>query len=295
MNYKQKMKINFLLLLLINACIRVYAQDDVSTAKWMPQHVTVDGENTEWGSLNFYDDQTQLNFGIANDSSNIYLCFQTATDAAQTKLMRAGMKVTLSTKGKDKREASIMFPLPHNKQASAAAIPQDDSSTAEHAVFNKETFRQNYVAHHSTMQVSGFATLNGEVSIKDSAIQAAVNWDSASNFICEIAISKKEFFGKNYTAAEAMENIVLGVEVNGVPKSESSGENKNPVYKTGGTHGGEIKGEGAPAGVRTNGNGFNGGGRYHHPMENPMDNQGKISLSAKASFKQKFALSSGSK
>ncbi len=288
------MKISFLLLLLVYPGMYVCAQDDVSTAKWMLHPVIVDGRSNEWGSLNFYDDQTQLNFGIANDSNTIYLCFQTTTDPSQSKLTRAGMKVTLITKGKDKREATILFPLPQNKQVVSAVIPQDDSSAAVHGVFNKETFRQNYIAHHSTMHVSGFATVSGEVSTKDSLIQAAVNWDSASNFICEIAIAKKEFFGKNYIAKEAMESITLGVEVNALPKSESPGEGRNPVYKTGGTHGGEIKGEGRPDGMRTNGNGFNGGGKYQHPVTDPMTNENKISLSKKSSFKQKFVLSSGS-
>ena len=288
------MKNNFFLLLLINAWLHVSAQTDVSTARWMSKPVIINGGNAEWGSLNFYDDQTQLNFGIANDSSNIYLCFQTTTDPSQTKLMRAGMKITLSTKGKDKHEATLLFPLPQNKQVVSVVMPQDDSSSAAHAVFNKETFRKNYIAHHSTMQVGGFATVSGEVSTKDSLIQAAVNWDSASNFICEFAIAKKEFFGNNYTVKEAKESITLSVEVNALPKSESTGEGRNPVYKTGGTHGNEAKGEGMPGGMKTNGNGFNGGGRYQPKITDPMNNENKISLNTKSSFKQKFVLSNGS-
>ncbi len=289
------MKTTFLLLLGINMCLQVFAQTDVSTAKWMQQPVTIDGENIEWGSLNFYDDQTQLNFGIANDSNTIYLCFQTTTDPSQLKLTRAGMKVTLSTKGKDKHEASIMFPLPQAKQLHVADSSGNDSNSYTHAVYNKETFRQNYIAHHLSMQLNGFAITNGEVSTKDSLIQAAVNWDSASNFICEFAIAKKEFFGTNYTAKEAMENITLGVEVNALPKSEYP-KSRNPVYKGSGMHEGGMQGGGGGmhGGGRMHGGGFNGGGRQQNTEANPMNNDNTPSLSTKTSFKQKFALNTGS-
>ena len=268
------------------------AQEDVSTAKWMKQPVMVDGENTDWSSLNFYDDQTQLNFGIANDSNNIYLCFQTTTDAAQRKLMFAGMKVTLSTKGKNRHEATIVFPEPQPKQEHAADTSAGGSNTYTHPVFNKEGFRQNYIAHHTTMQVSGFADVNGDISIKNPSIQAAVNWDSASNFICEFAISKKEFFGTEYIAKQALENITLGVEINGLPKSEAGGKSRNPVYKGGGMNDEGMHG-GGMHGMRTNGGGFNGGGRPLHDEANPMNNENKVSLSSKASFKQKFVLNNG--
>src|SRR4051794_25538365 len=113
------MKYFFPLIAFISIYFNSAAQSDASTAKFV--HVTIDGNDSDWHSLNFYDDETQLNFGIANDSNNIYLCFATAHQSAEMKLMRAGMKITLSTKSKPKHEASIVYPLPQVKQA----VPRD--------------------------------------------------------------------------------------------------------------------------------------------------------------------------
>ena len=149
----------------------------MSTAKFM--HITIDGNDSDWGSLNFYDDETQLNFAIANDSNNIYLCFATATEPAEMKLMRAGMKLTLSTKGKSKHEASILYPLPQTKppEVKDSVNSRNNYDSSNHPAFNKETFRQSYIAHHASMQLNGFATVNGEVPVKDSLIHVAINSD----------------------------------------------------------------------------------------------------------------------
>ncbi len=278
------------------------AQSDVATAKWM--HVTVDGNNNEWGSLNFYDDQTQLNFGIANDTNNIYLCFSAGNGPAQMKLMHAGMKITLSTKGKPKHEASILFPLPQNKQqqfTDSAFNKNNSPAPGAQPVFNKETFRQSYVAHHSVMQVSGFASANGEISTSDSDIHVAVNWDSSSNMIYEVAIAKKEFFGNGFTTKDVLSDITLDVELNGLSHSET-GDAKTG----GGSHGGGMHGsmEGENSGGGSHGGGIHGSGMHgggfnsdgQHGSNSPnanMNNSNNVSLNQKTSFKQKFILNDG--
>ena len=94
------------------------------------------------------------------------------------------------------------------------------------------------------MQVSGFSTANGIVPVQDTGLQVAVNWDSASNLIYEVAISKKEFFGAEYTAKEAMEDITLSVELNALPHS-ALGDEKSGGYHTGMHGGGSGGGEGS--------------------------------------------------
>src|SRR5690349_1444958 len=105
----------YMILLLAGAYVNANAQSDVATAKWMQQSVKIDGKLMEWQQpLNFYDDETKLLFDIANDSNNIYLSFESKEEIDQMKLMRAGMKITLSTKGKSKHEASVIYPLPQS-------------------------------------------------------------------------------------------------------------------------------------------------------------------------------------
>ena len=288
---KEKMKNRILVFLLMNICFYAAAQTDVSTAKWI--HVTVDGDATDWGSLNFYDDQTQLNFGLANDSENIYLCFTANTQPVQMKLMRAGMKVELSAKGKTKHEAFIVFPLPQSAQAQGkdSSFNKTDSPGTQ-PVFNKETFRANYIAHHTMMQVSGFADSNGEISTKNPAIPLAINWDSSSNLVYEIGIAKKEFFGADYTAKDELENIGLNVELNGLSRNELGDEkNGGHYHQSMGMHSGGGTYEG---GMHSGSHSEGSEGMHGDAQNNPMNNSGYTSLSAKTSFKQKFVLNTGS-
>jgi len=287
------MKNNFILFVCMIICLHSFAQSDVATAKYM--HVTVDGNDTEWGSLNFYDDQTQLNFAIADDTDNIYLCFSANSQPVQMKFMRAGMKITLSTKGKSKHEASILYPLQQTKLVEfkdSAVNKNNPPEPGERPVFNKETFRQNFIAHHTSMQVSGFANSNGEIPVKDSAIHVAVNWDTASNMVYEVSIAKKEFFGAGYSAKDLLSDITLNVELNGLSHAETGdAKDGNTPSHSNGAHSGMHGGGGGTHG----GAGFNGGGEYQKPLSDPMNNTGNVSLNQKTSFKQKFVLNDGSK
>ena len=62
--------------------------------------------------------------------------------------MRAGMKVTLESKNKPKHEASIVFPLQQNKETQQEP-PQttngDTTNAFSKRVYNKESFRQNFM------------------------------------------------------------------------------------------------------------------------------------------------------
>jgi len=102
-------------LFLMASCAIAYTAraQDVSTAKWATQPITIDGAATEWHQpLNFYDSETKLLFAISNDSANIYLCFEAKDNMTQMKIMRGGMRVELDTKGRNGKSASINFPLP---------------------------------------------------------------------------------------------------------------------------------------------------------------------------------------
>jgi len=274
------MKQNILFLLLFKTAFNLFGQD-VATPKWI--NVTVDGKKDEWGSLNFYDEQTQLNFGLANDSNDIYLCFQTVDEPTQMKIMRAGMKITLSAKGKSKHEASIVFPIPQGKSQMPVDSSHTLNSTHAEQVFNKQSFRENFIAHHATMQVNGFAHTTGEVPVSNSDVKVAVNWDSSNNLIYEVAINKKEFFGDTYSSKDEEGNISLEVEVNGLPHYDGE---KVKAHNSDGMQAG--MGDGKQGG--SNRGGFN---QENMPQQSTSGGN-NIPLSAKTSFKQKFVLNNGS-
>ena len=103
---------SFLFIGLLCSFRTLFAQDEVVKASRISLPVTVDGKASEWAlPLSLYDSDTKLFFGFSNDDKNMYVCFQSADEINQQKIMQAGMEVTLSTKGKHK--VSIGLSLIH--------------------------------------------------------------------------------------------------------------------------------------------------------------------------------------
>ena len=279
-----------LMLFAITLTTHVFAQSDASTAGWKAQPVKIDGKLTEWNlPLRFYDADSRLFFDIANDSNNIYLCFESRDEMTQTKLMRAGMKLTLSTKGKDKHEASIFYPVTPKPSIQNAAPVTDDKANkpaaqSEPVPYNKQTFRANFIKTHFVMDVDGFTTAKGEIPLQNpSGITAALNWDTASNLDYEIAIPQKEFFGAGYTAGSVSpSDITLSVELRALPGNAFSDDKPARNHGNGGSD--MRRGQ------------FTGGG-YNTGNEGTPKQWGeyeKVMLNTKSSFKQKFVLNKGS-
>ena len=149
-----------------------FAQDDIVKSSWVSSPVKIDGNPQEWKlPLKYYDAGTKLFFAFANDDKNLYLCFQAPDEMNQVKIMRAGMEIYLSTKGKHK--VSVTFPLAD--QVAATASQNDNNDQAN---YDRKGRRTSFILQNTMMEVKGFETRNGLIPINDSSgINAAINWD----------------------------------------------------------------------------------------------------------------------
>lgn len=286
----------FLLPLACMACTSLYAQD-VSTAHWMPQPITVDGIAAEWHQpLNFYDSETKLLFAISNDSTNIYLCFETKDNATAIKIMRAGMRVELDTKGRSGRSASIDYPLPPKEReeqeqpgggGDGGGVQKDGDTTTQGAygprTFDPAVMHQRFLTNNITMDVKGFVDGNGVIPIRGRDINVAMNWDDAGNLFYELAIPIKALLEDGYTTDNILKEITLHTEVNAM-KGGSGGSGmaggRGGFGGGGGMRGGGMRGGGMRGGGMRGG-GMQGGG---------MQGDGRGEMFQKTSFKQKFVL-----
>ena len=182
-----------------------FAQDDIAKSSWISSPVKIDGKPQEWKlPLRYYDAGTKLFFAFANDDKNLYLCFQAPDEMNQVKIMRAGMEVYLSVKGKHK--VSVTFPL---LRTTCNSPSQDDISGQQNS--DRKNRRTSFILQNTMMEVKGFETKNGLIPINDSSgINAAINWDENDKLTYEIAIPLKEWFGINYTLADISKDIVYG-------------------------------------------------------------------------------------
>ena len=178
-------------------------------SKRITKPVTVDGSYQEWITpFNLYEAKTKLMFAIANNDSMLCLCFQCPDPVNQDKIMQAGMQVSISTKGKNKVDASIQFPL-----------KKSDKKNKEDEVFIEKQntiagIKAAFLLNNYTMLTSGFQKSNGLAPIKENKnILIAMNWDSINTLVYEIAIPFSELLDSNYSATELNKEFTLDVEI----------------------------------------------------------------------------------
>jgi uncharacterized membrane protein YgcG len=269
----------FLFIGLLFYSVQLFAQDEVAKATRVSTPVKVDGKASEWNlPLSLYDSDTKLFFGFANDDKNIYLCFQSADEISQEKIMKAGMEVTLSEKGKHR--VSIDFPL-EGKSRSAHGGSDLDNNQYRDRINRQDSF----LLHDTVMEVKGFETRNGIIPIHDSSgINAAINWDQSNKMTYEIAIPLKEFLGNDFSPDDLAKEVSLDITIN-----QLKGYRKATRSHSSGSGGSGMSGRGM--------GGRMGGGGMRHQSESGDENAQSTQPSGnnpndyqKSILKQKFLL-----
>jgi hypothetical protein len=243
--------------------------------------VKVDGDAREWSlPLRYYDEGTKMFFAFANDSNYVYLCFQSNDVMMQRKLLAAGMSVTLSTKGKPKRKATIAFPM--GGKGTFFRKPEGDNKTEPNS---KQAMRNSFLAQNRLMNVKGFSTREGVISIKDSSgLVVAIDWDNTNKLIYEIGIPLKELYGNDYTAQDLLNPLMMTAEVNALEKPSSDN-------KEGGSSGGRRNWSGGGGGHGGGGGGMHrGAGGGYGDKSGDTGPSDREKMFEKGKFSQKFLL-----
>jgi len=104
------MKQLFSIVTFILSTISSQGQDYRSPAVWQDE-MTIDGSNAEWQHpFKLHNTSAGLSFSIANDSSYLYLSFETKEPLYVVKMLRAGWSFQLSSKERRRRfNATITF------------------------------------------------------------------------------------------------------------------------------------------------------------------------------------------
>lgn len=245
-----------------------------ATSQWTNIEITIDGKAHDWNPpLKHYDNQTALFFDFKNDSNNLYLCFQTKDQINEAKIIRSGMRVILSDKINGKHKSVISFPLPFKH---AAKLNQSDEIKPD-PLAPGQSHHTSFLANDTLMEVKGFANKNGIISINNSDIQAAINFDSSNILTYEIAIPIKELFGSDYKVKEVSKDISLNVIINAMADHSAGGEYSG----RGGRSGGRMDSYG----------GMNGGGNRMSNGGNEQNQFYRAAMFQKTELKQKFTLS----
>jgi hypothetical protein len=282
------LKNNMCTLKKIMICLFAYATFSANgqdSAQWKSSSMIIDGFAKEWNPLaNYYDAESHIMYGIGNDNEYIYICLVNRDEKSQMKMLKGGMKIAISVKGKDKRKAIISYPL--GKQVDMPNMQQQPPSDLKTKP-DLRPYRQMFLLKNTNMELENFIYTNGTVPIKDSlGISAAINWDSNGMLVYELRVPIKEMLNNPHDIKALNAEWTVKVEVNGLERpigsrstatDNMSNSNTNPQSPMGNMGGGNMGSIGSMGGMRTS----------NPPSMDPAD---RNTMFESDSFKHKFRL-----
>jgi hypothetical protein len=246
-----------------------------------PANITVDGDLKDWGdSLRYYNQDKQLNYSLANDQDNIYMAIRINDRSQQIRVLRAGLTLSIDTRGKKKETFSITFPVGDQSIGDQIQEASDLQGSNDVTQQDRDDLASARLTKLREIRVVGFKDIEGETITTSNTygIKTAIDYDKDGNLVYEAAIPLKFFHADDPAKSEWAFNFKInGITHKGATPSSPDGD--SPAH-AGGRGGGMGGGRGGHGGGR----GGRGGG-----SSTPVD---RSELSKSVDFWEKYYLSS---
>jgi uncharacterized membrane protein YgcG len=251
-----------------------------------PANITIDGDPKEWGdSLPYYNKDKQLNYALANDQDNIYMAIRVNDRSQQIRVLRAGLTLSIDTKGRKKETFSITFPVGDQSMDTQVQEPTDLQGRSNDVTQqDRDDLASARLTKLREIRVVGFKDIEGEMITTSNTygIKTAIDYDKDGNLVYEAAIPLKFFHADDLAKSEWAFNF----KINGITHK---GQNPNSPDQDGpgraGRGGGGMSGGGGGRGGRGGGRGGHMGGGNSAPVD-------RSELSKSVDFWEKYYLSS---
>jgi hypothetical protein len=226
--------------------------DDVPAMQRAPRNVQVDGKMTEWGdTLAMYDPKTKLNYTVANDDSNIYVCAFVADAPTKHKIMNAGITVSINSEGKKNKTYSLTYPLAEKPTLASAKSGYPDD----------EEQKPRSLLASTSIKVAGFKDVESDVITTSNTygFKAALGFDDKHDLVYETAIPLKWLDIKPNKKKPT--EFAVNITINGIERPDNGARQSKGGLEPGGIGGGGGMGGGGFGGGGMSGGGMGGGGR----------------------------------
>ncbi|RBL87967.1 hypothetical protein [Chitinophaga flava] len=163
--------------------VNLNAQDSEPN-KWVPDHIKIDGQATEWPKpLQFYNNDTKLFYTIANNKDTLFVVVSVPDKLSQQRIMRSGMSISINPTGKKKGGATLTFPLT-TEAAPTPDVPQESRQKVA------DEWKKQILANVKEVKVEGFTGIaDGNIPVNNTyGIRTASTFDGAGNLVCEMAV-----------------------------------------------------------------------------------------------------------
>lgn len=242
-----------------------------SRAPFASKPITIDGDDKDWPSpYPNYDSKAMISYAISNDRDNLYLSVKANDAKMRSKILRAGMTITIDTSGGSNEDLVIQSPMPdaipqaERKQRQAEGASEGDGQQQR----NAEAWRKQLMLGAEQYSLSGFGHCDGTFSGKEDSsstcgIQIRVGVNEYNELVWEAAIPFTSWHHRPLIARDASKQLAICIKVAGVKMpARTVGGNGAPHGGGGGMHGGGggMGGGGMRGGGRMGGGGGRGGG-----------------------------------
>jgi hypothetical protein len=261
-----------------------YAQNKSSQNQLQPppSNITIDGDIKEWGdSLRYYNKEKQLNYGLANDQDNLYMAIRVNDRSEQIRILRAGLTLSIDTRGKKKESFTITFPVGDQSAEGMAETAQDlQGGNSDVKQEDRDELMRARLTKLREIRVTGFKDIESETMTTSNTygFKVAIDYDKDGYLVYEAAIPLKFFHADDITKTEWAFNF----KINGITRP---GQHKDGPEQEGMTRGaGGGMGGGGGRGGRGGGR---GGQRMAGGNSTPVDHS---ELSKSVDFWEKYYL-----
>ena len=219
--------------------------------KYQSETIIADGNASDWGlPLRFGNETGSLQYSVTNDRENIYVSVASNDQATQMKMLRAGIKIYIDTKGKKGTDMGIVYP--YKDQVDMPNRRMENRNTDPTAM------KQKMILDADIFSTIGFINMENRIyDLKDTShIKIGMNYDIYNNLVFEAIIPIKNVLSTPITNTKAP-SISVGIIVN-----EMGGAGQRPNASMVGMNraeGGGMNG-GMGGGMRGGGGGMRGGG-----------------------------------
>ena len=209
--------------------------------------ILVNGIGDEWPQP-FQFSNEKISYGISNDDNYIYLIVQSFDRNIQQKIMRSGITLNLSTKGKKKKKLVVYYPIRSSDDNPTLQQTQRPSADLQQSRQSLEGRNLRLSKNTSEMKIKGFETVKGKIPSKnEGGINAAISFESENLITYELAIPIQEISGDNSLHDSEELSIEMKLQINAIPQPTPGGRG-GARSSGGGGRGGRSGGGRPPSG-----------------------------------------------
>jgi hypothetical protein len=259
-----------------------FAQDKAAPNHLLPppSNIIIDGNLKDWGdSLRYYNQDKQLNYALANDQDNVYMAIRINDRSEQIRVLRAGLTLSIDTRGKKKETFTMTFPFGDGSAPSMAENAMDlHGGNNDVKQEEREELMKAKLTKLMEIKVTGFKDVESETMTTSNTygFKVAIDYDKDGSLVYEAAIPLKFFHADDLLKNEWAFNF----KINGITRP---GQDKYNADHEGMTRGGSAGGRGGRMGGGRGGR-MGGGGGNNTPVD-------RSELSKSVDFWEKYYLS----